>query len=157
VKIVPFHIGVEGVVNVLGGDIAERKRAAGAGIGEDNVESFALGLHRRVESIEVGFIRNRAPYRAGIGPELSHSGVERFLPAAEDEYERTLGDEALCCGAADTGSAAGDHSGLSIQSGHVVYPSLELYENRELLSLMGYMGSVSWNLVPNLVPSPALD
>src|SRR5271169_227864 len=64
-------------------------------------------------------------HRAGIGPEVGHSGVEFCLPAAEDEDEGTLLDEALCCGAADAGSATGDHSGLSIQSGHVVHPSLE--------------------------------
>ena len=91
------------------------KLASHPGIGEDDVEGSALGLHRRVESVEVGLIRDRALHRAGIGPEVGHSGVERFLPAAEDEDEGALLDEALCCGAADAGSATGDHGGLSIQ------------------------------------------
>src|SRR5579859_25651 len=63
----------------------------------------------------------------GHWAQLSHGGVERFLPAAEDEDEGALLDEALCRGESDTGSAAGDHGGLSIQSGHDVHPSLELY------------------------------
>ena len=40
--------------------------------------------------------------------------------------EGALLDEALGCGAADAGSATGDHGGLSIQSVHVMHPSLEL-------------------------------
>src|SRR6187401_1061901 len=121
-----LHIDVEGFVNVLGGDLAEPKLASHPRIGEDDVEGSALGLHRRIESVEVGLIRDRALHRAGIGPELSHSGVERFLPAAEDEDEGALLDEALGCGAADAGSATGDHRGLSVQSGHVVYPYVPL-------------------------------
>jgi hypothetical protein len=69
----------------------------------------------------VGLIRDRALHRAGIGPEGGHSGVEFFLPAAEDEDESALLDEALCCGAADAGGATGDHGGLSIQSVHVMH------------------------------------
>jgi hypothetical protein len=111
-----LHIGVEVFVNVLGGDLAERKLASRPGIGEDDVEGSALGLHRRVESVEVGQIGDRALHRAGIGPEVGHSGVERFLPAAEDEDEGALLDEALCRGAADAGSATGDHGGLVFQS-----------------------------------------
>src|ERR1700692_2019902 len=110
-----LHIGVEGFVNVLGGDLAERKLASHPGIGENECEGAALGLHRRVESVEVGQIGDRALHSAGIGPEVGHSGVERFLPAAENEDEGALLDEALCCGAADAGSATGDHGGLSRQ------------------------------------------
>jgi hypothetical protein len=50
-------------VNVLGGDLAERSLASRPGIGEDNVEGSALGLYRRVESVEVGLIRDRATNR----------------------------------------------------------------------------------------------
>ena len=60
-----------GLVNVLGGDLAERKRASRPGIGEDDVEGSALGLHRRVESVEVGQIGDRALHRAGIGPRVA--------------------------------------------------------------------------------------
>src|SRR6202035_4008080 len=84
-----------------------------------DVEGSALGLHRRVESVEVGLIRDRALHRAGIGPEFGHGRVEFFLPAAEDENEGAFLDEALCRSAADAGSATGDHGGLSIQSVHV--------------------------------------
>ena len=112
---------------MLGGDLAEPKLASHPGIGEDDVEGSALGLHRRVESVEVGLIRDRALHRAGIRPEVGHSGVERFLPAAEDEDEGALLDEALCRGEADAGSATGDHSGLSIQSGHVVPHHISYY------------------------------
>jgi hypothetical protein len=80
----------------------------------------ALGLHRRVESVEVVEIGDRALHRAGVGPEVGRSGVERFLPAAEDEDEGALLDEALRRGAADASSAAGDHGGLSTQSGHAI-------------------------------------
>jgi len=73
-------------------------------IGEDDVEGSALGLHRRVESVEVGQIGDRALHR-GHWAEVGHSGVERFLPAAEDEDEGALLDEALCRGAADASSA----------------------------------------------------
>ena len=38
------------------------------GIREDDVEGSALGLHRRVESVEVGQIGDRALHRAGIRP-----------------------------------------------------------------------------------------
>src|ERR1700730_7888404 len=110
-----LHIDVEGFVDVLGGDLAELKLASHPGIGENDVERFALLLHRRVESVEVGLIRDRALHRAGIGPEVGPSGVEFLLPAAEDEDEGALFDEALCCGAADAGSATGDHGGLSRQ------------------------------------------
>ena len=77
--------------------------------------------------LALGQIGDRALHRAGIGPEVGQSGVERFLPAAEDEDEGALLDEALCRCAADAGSAAGDHGGLSIQSGHVVNLSLVLH------------------------------
>jgi predicted NodU family carbamoyl transferase len=118
-----LHVGVEGFVDVRSGDLAERKRAARPGIGEDDVEGAALGLHRRVESVEVSLIRDRALHRAGLGPEVGHSGVERFLPAAEDEDESALLDEALCCGKTDARGATGDHGGLSTQSVHVMHPS----------------------------------
>ena len=54
----------------------------------------------------------------GIGPKLCYNSVERFLPAAEDEDDGALLDEALRCGAADTRGAPRDDGGLSIQSGH---------------------------------------
>src|SRR6185437_13378199 len=73
-----------------------------------------------------------ALHRAGIGPELGHGAVERFLAAAEDEDERALLDEALCRGAADAGSATGDHGGLSIQSVHVMDPWLGLHKKGSL-------------------------
>jgi len=78
---------------------------------------------------------DRALHRAGIGPEFDHSGVERFLPAAKEEDEGALVDEALRRGEADAGSTTGDHGGLSIQSGHVMDPSLELhrFESTDLL------------------------
>src|SRR6202040_1790846 len=98
-----------------GGDLAEPKLASHPGIGKDDVEGSALGLHRRVESVEVGLIRDRALHRAGIGPEGGHSGVELFLPAAENEDEGALLDEAFCCGAADAGSAAGDNCNFSFK------------------------------------------
>src|SRR6202035_3647990 len=113
-----LHIGVEGFVNVPGGDLAKRKRASRPGIGEDDVEGSALGLHRRVEPVEVGFIRDRALHRAGLGPEVGHSGVELFLPAAENEDEGALLDEALRCGAADAGSATGDDCNFSFKLAH---------------------------------------
>ena len=125
-----LHIGVEVFVNMLGGDLAERKLASHPGIREDDVEGSALGLHRRVKPVEVGQIGDRALHRASIGPEIGHSGVERFLPAAEDEDEGALLDETLCCGAADASSAAGDHGGLSLQSGHDVHPSLSASRRR---------------------------
>src|ERR1039458_4792798 len=65
-----LHIGVEGFVNVLGGDLAERKRGSRPGIGEDDVEGSALGLHLCVESVEVGQIGDRALHCAGVGPEI---------------------------------------------------------------------------------------
>jgi hypothetical protein len=126
-------VNVEGFVNVLGGDLAELKLASHPGIGENDVEGSALGLHCRVESVEVGLIRDRALHRAGVGPEVGHSGVELFLPAAEDEDEGALLDEALCRGEADASSSTGDHGGLSIQSGQLMHPSLELYGSRDLL------------------------
>jgi hypothetical protein len=102
---------------VLGRDLAELQLASHPGIGENDVEGPALRLHRRVESIEVGLIRDRALYCAHMGPEGGYRGVEFLLPAAEDEDEGALVDEALC------GGATGDHSGLSIQSVHVMHPS----------------------------------
>ena len=99
---------------MLGGNLAERKLASRPGISEDDIEGSALGLYRRVESVEVGQIGDRALYRAGIRPKVGHSGVERFLPAAEDKDKGTLLDKALCRGAADTGSATSNYSGLSI-------------------------------------------
>ena len=103
---------------MLGGDLAEPKLASHPGIREDDVEGSALGLHRRVESVEVGLIRDRALHRAGIGPEVGHGGVERFLSAAEDEDDGALLDEALCRGAADAGSAAGDDCNLTFKLSH---------------------------------------
>ena len=72
--------------------------------------------------------------RAGIRPEIGHCGVECFLPAAEDEDEGAFFDEALCRGAANSGSATGDHGGLPIQSVHGVHFSSELYKGSELLA-----------------------
>jgi hypothetical protein len=127
-KAYQYEIGNPLTAEQMTGDLAERKRASRTGIGEDDVEGSALGLYRRVESVEVGLIRDRALHRAGVGPKLGHSRVECFLSAAEDEDEGALVDEALCCGAADAGGAAGDHSGLSIQSVHVMHPSFRRQE-----------------------------
>src|SRR6202012_5809008 len=99
---------------------AERKLASRPGIGKDDVQGSALGLHHCIESVEVGQIRDRPLHRAGVDPEVGHSGVERLLPAAEDKDEGALLDEALCCGAPDASSAASDHGGLSTQSGHAI-------------------------------------
>jgi hypothetical protein len=89
----------------------QRRRASRPGIGEDDVEGSTLGLHRPIEPVEVGHVRDGTLHRAGIGPEVGHSGVERLLPAAEDEDEGALLDEALCRGTADAGSAAGPSAG----------------------------------------------
>jgi hypothetical protein len=63
-------------------------------------------------------LAKRALHRAGIGPEVGHSGVERFLPAAEDEDEGALLYEALCCGEADAGSAPCDDCNFSFKLSH---------------------------------------
>ncbi len=60
-----LYIGVEGFVDVLGGDLAQRKQASRAGIGEDDVECSALGFHCRIEAVEVGRIGDRAFSRRG--------------------------------------------------------------------------------------------
>src|SRR6202041_679791 len=127
-----LHIDIEGFVDVLGGDLAELKLASHPGIGENDVKGPALLLHRRVESVEVGLIRDRALHRAGIGPEVGHSGVELFLPAAEDEDEGALLDETLCRGAADAGSATGDHGGLSLQSVRIAHDNSPVQYHRDL-------------------------
>ena len=46
--------------------------------------------------LPLGQIGDRALHRAGVRPEVGHSGVERVLPAAEDEDEGALLDESLC-------------------------------------------------------------
>jgi len=125
VKIVPFTLVVEGFVNVLGGDLAEPKLASHPGIGEDDVEGSRLGLHRRVESVEVGQIGDRALHRAGIGPEVGHSGVELFLPAAKMKTKAPSSMKRFAAARPMPVSATGDHGGLSIQSVHVMHPSLE--------------------------------
>ena len=63
-----LHIGFEGFVNVLGGDLAERKRASRPALAKTMSEGSALVLHPRVESVEVGQIGDRALHRAGVGP-----------------------------------------------------------------------------------------
>ena len=51
-----LHVGVEGFVDVFGGDLAKLKRAPCPGIGEDDVERAALRLHRRIQPVEVGLV-----------------------------------------------------------------------------------------------------
>jgi hypothetical protein len=97
-----------------------------------DVERAALGLNRRVQSFEVGFVGDGALHRAGIRSEFGHDGIERFLPAAEDEDKSAFVDKSPCRGAADAGSAASDHGGLSIQF-HVIRPLLRCYGSRECL------------------------
>ena len=70
-----------------------------------------------------------------MGPEFGHRGLERLLSAAEDEDEGTLIDKALCRSEADAGRAAGNHGGLSVQSGHVVHPLLALHKCPALFTL----------------------
>src|SRR5580698_9078355 len=113
-----LHISVEGLVNVRGSDLAERKRASRPGIGENDVEGSAFGLHRRIESVEVSQIGDRALHSAGVWPEVGHCGVELCLPAAEDEDDGPLLDEALCCGAADAGSPTRDDCNLTLKLSH---------------------------------------
>ena len=117
VKIVPFTL-VSKVSSMCSAVISPSELAARPGIGEDDIEGSALGLHRCVEPVKVGLVGDRALHRAGIGPEFGHGGVQRVLSAAEDEDEGAFLDEALCRGEADAGSAAGDDGCLSIQSGH---------------------------------------
>ena len=57
-----------------------------------------LGLHHCVESVEVGRIGDRALHRAGIGSEVGHSGVERFLLGLAGQ---------LVPGATEVGAGAG--------------------------------------------------
>jgi DNA-binding HxlR family transcriptional regulator len=44
---------------VLGGDLAEHKLASRPSVGENDVEGTALGLHRRVEAVEVSLNGDR--------------------------------------------------------------------------------------------------
>src|SRR3546814_11556612 len=69
---------------------------------------------------------DRAPNRTGIGSEFGQGRVERFLPAAEDEDECAVLDEAFCRRDADAGGAAGNHGGFPIElfRGHFMVPSL---------------------------------
>ena len=52
------------------------------------------------------------------GIEVGHGGVENCLPAAEDEDEGTLFDEALCRREANAGSAARDDCNLTVKLSH---------------------------------------
>ena len=99
---------------MLGGDLAERKRASCPGIGEDDVEAPALGFHCRVEPIQIGLIRDRALHRAGTGSKLANGRIECLLPTAVNEDEGTFFDETSCSREAYAGGAARDHGGLSI-------------------------------------------
>jgi len=66
------------------------------------------------------------------------------LSAAVDEDEGAFLDEALCCGEADARSAAADHGGLSIQSVHVMHPSLVFRVVGQHLCSHWYKGAVSF-------------
>src|SRR5204863_3110890 len=110
-------------VDMLGRDLAERKLASSPSVGEDDIERAAFCLHRGIQPIKVRLVRDRALYCAGVRAKLGDSSVERLLPATIDVDEGALLDEAFCGSAADARSAAGDHGGLSIQSGHVMHPS----------------------------------
>jgi hypothetical protein len=66
---------------------------------------------RRTDAPEAG----DEAHRAGHGPKVGHGGVERFLPAAENEDEGALLDEALCRSAADAGSATRDDRNLTLK------------------------------------------
>src|SRR3546814_18580305 len=61
-----------------------------------------------------------------MGSEGGQGRVERFLPAAEDEDECAVLDEAFCRRDADAGGAAGNHGGFSVEfvGGHFMVPSM---------------------------------
>src|SRR3546814_11430864 len=61
-----------------------------------------------------------------MGAEFGQGRVERFLPAAEDEDECAVLDEAFCRRDADAGGAAGNHGGFSVEfvGGHFMVPSM---------------------------------
>ncbi len=135
-----------------GGDLAQRQLASRPGIGEDDVEGSALGLHRRVEPVEIGLIGDRALHGAGLGAKLGQGRVERVLPAAEDEDEGAFLDETPGRGTADAGGAAGDHGGLAIQSVHVLHPLLVLQRSWECAHLgtsMHLLVSIEENAGPS--------
>ncbi|WP_439900030.1 winged helix-turn-helix transcriptional regulator [Pseudomonas gingeri] len=48
------------------------------------MESSALSLHRRVKSVEVGPIGDRALHCAGIGPKR-HGELKRLIPGVSDK------------------------------------------------------------------------
>src|SRR5207247_9823621 len=81
-----------GFVNVLGGDLAQCELASHPGIGEDDVEGSALGLHRRVESVEVGQIGDRALHGAGIGPKRSEEHTSELQSRVVLVFRLLLGE-----------------------------------------------------------------
>jgi len=105
-----LHIGVEGFVNVLGRDLAEAEGwLSRPGIGEDDGRGFPRSAFTAARRVGRGRSESedRGPSpREALGPEVRHSGVERFpcrRPKMKTKAPSSM--RRFCRGAADAGSA----------------------------------------------------
>ena len=114
----PLDVDVERPVEVLLGDLPERRELAAARVGEEDVDAALLLLDHRVEPVEIREVGDVALDAGGPRADQLHRRVELGLPAAGDEDVSALGGEPLRGGEPDPAGAAGDDRDLPVQFAH---------------------------------------
>jgi len=111
-------VQVEGLVEVLLGDVPELLRLDPTGVGDQDVQLALLLQHRLEQAVEVGGAGSVAPHGGHVVADQCLRLGQLGLPPAGDEDVRALFREPLRDGQADAARPAGDDGNLSVQSRH---------------------------------------
>ncbi len=117
-----LDVAVEGVVEMLFGDLPQWQHRTAASVGEQHVDVAALGLDTLVEGVEL-VEAGRVDLDAGGVADLGHGSIQFGLAAAGDVDVGAFLGEAFGGRQADAGGAAGDDCDFAFKfASHDVSP-----------------------------------
>jgi len=113
------HVEVEGVVEVLLGDLFEFGGFAATGTGEEDVDLALLTFDGLVETVEVGQVGGIALYAGDVSANELHGLIELVLAASGDEDVGAFFDEELGCCERHARGRCGDDCHFSFELAHI--------------------------------------
>jgi hypothetical protein len=105
-------VGVEDLVEMLFGDLAQRAEFVSAGIGEQDVNGVGFLSDHGIDPVEVGELRCIAVDRGDVSVDLGRGLVQLRLPPAGDEDLRAFLGKALRGAETNASAAACDNGDL---------------------------------------------
>ena len=116
----PAHVEVEGLVEVLLGDLIEFGEFAATGTGEEDVDLAFFAFDCLVETVEIGQVGGIALNTGNVFADKFHGLIELVLAASCDEDVGSFFDEQFGCGERHAGRGCRNDCDFAFELAHIL-------------------------------------